>query len=162
MSELEQITDVLLRYATGIDSRNWDLFRTCFTEDCQLDYGALGIWSSREAVTCFMQLSHSGPSLHRLSNFAITIEDNRARARTYVDALVLGPGGWGGASSIGYYDDELIQTAAGWQIAKRRYTGVRMKFLGALRIIPSSLAMRLAALGTRRFNAAAMDKLQKA
>lgn len=155
MSEIEQITNVLVRYATGIDSRNWDLFRTCFTEDAQLDYGVLGTWNSREAVTRFMEVSHSGPSQHRLSNFAITIEGNQARARTYVDAIVFGPGGWGGAQTIGYYDDELVHSAEGWQIARRRFTNVRIKLLGLLSIIPPGMAMRLAALGTKRFSALA-------
>ncbi len=158
MSDIEHISNVLLRYATGIDARDWKLFQTCFTEDCQLDYGVLGSWDSSEAVTRFMEVSHSGPSQHRLSNFAITIEGNKARARTYVDAMVLGPGGWGGAQSIGYYDDELVQTAAGWKIARRRYIPVRMKLLGVLGIIPSSIAMRLAALGTKRFSAIAATK----
>ncbi len=27
------IIAVLLRYATGIDTRDWNLFRTCFSED---------------------------------------------------------------------------------------------------------------------------------
>lgn len=47
MSDIEQITAVLVRYATGIDSRDWNLFRTCFTEDCRLDYGPLGSWDNR-------------------------------------------------------------------------------------------------------------------
>ncbi|MFC4250097.1 nuclear transport factor 2 family protein [Sinimarinibacterium flocculans] len=155
MSQVEDITNVLVRYATGIDSRDWNLFRTCFTDDCQLDYGALGQWSSRDAVTRFMQMSHSGPSQHRLTNFAITVEGDQARSRTYVDAVVLGPGGWGGVNTIGYYDDELVHTAEGWQIARRRHTGVRMKFLGLLGLVPAGLAMRLAVVGARRLNAAA-------
>ena len=38
-SDHDLITDVLVRYATGIDTRNWPLFRTCFTDDVQADYG---------------------------------------------------------------------------------------------------------------------------
>lgn len=155
MSDIEQITNVLVRYATGIDSRDWNLFRTCFTEDAQLDYGPLGRWNSREAVTRFMEVSHSGPSQHRLSNFAITIEGNRARARTYVDAIVFGPGGWGGAQTIGYYDDELVYSAEGWQIVRRRFINVRIKLLGVLSVIPAGIAARLAAFGTKRFQALA-------
>lgn len=156
MSDTEQITAVLVRYATGIDSRDWALFRTCFTEDCRLDYGPLGSWDSRESVTRFMELSHSGPSLHRLSNFAITVEGGQARSRCYVDAVVYGPGGWGGARAIGYYDDVLVAGNEGWQIARRRHTGVSMRFLGVLGIIPSGIASRLAAMGSRRFNALAV------
>jgi hypothetical protein len=155
MNDRESITAVLVRYASGIDSRDWDLFRTCFTEDCVIDYGNLGRWNDREAVTRFMQRSHSGPSMHRLSNFAITLDGERARARTYVDALVFGPGGWGGARTEGYYDDELGKTPEGWRIARRRFTEVSIKFVGALGIIPSSVASRLAAYSAQRMNAAA-------
>lgn len=158
MSEIEQISNVLLRYASGIDSRDWNLFRTCFTEDAQLDYGVLGHWNSADAVTRFMEVSHSGPSQHRLSNFDITITGNQARARSYVDAIVLRPGGWGGAQTIGYYDDELVQTSAGWKIARRRYVSLRMKLLGLLSIVPPGMALRLAALGTKRFSTLAAAK----
>jgi hypothetical protein len=155
MNDLEQINDVLLRYATGIDRRDWDLFRTCFTEGSKLDYGDLGQWDNREAVTRFMIRSHSGPSMHRLNNFAISIDGDAARARTYVDALVYGPGSFGGAHSIGYYDDELTRTPEGWRIARRRYTGVRINFIGLLGlIVPGWIAARVAAFGARRLNSA--------
>lgn len=39
------ITDVLLRYATAIDTKDWELFRTCFTDDADADYGEIGQWS---------------------------------------------------------------------------------------------------------------------
>ena len=54
MTEYEdrlEIAEVLLRYATGIDRRNWSLFRTVFTDDCDLDYGEIGAWHGAEAVT---------------------------------------------------------------------------------------------------------------
>ncbi len=38
------IADVLVRYATGIDRRDWTLFRSCFTDDCVADYGDIGVW----------------------------------------------------------------------------------------------------------------------
>jgi len=150
MTDIEAITDVLVRYATGIDSRDWQLFRTCFVEDSKLDYGGLGSWGSCEAVTRFMELAHSGPSMHRLSNFAISIDGDKATARTYVDAMVYGPGGIGGAHSMGYYDDELVRTGEGWQIRRRTYTSVTLKFLGIMCIIPAGLAYRLAVLGARK------------
>jgi hypothetical protein len=33
--------------------------------------------------------------------------------------------------AIGYYDDELAQTASGWKIARRRFTMVRVAPLAA-------------------------------
>lgn len=31
-----EISQVLLRFTTGIDRRDWALFRTAFTDDCQV------------------------------------------------------------------------------------------------------------------------------
>ena len=42
MSDETQIHGLLIQYATAIDSRDWALFRACFTENCLLDYGVLG------------------------------------------------------------------------------------------------------------------------
>jgi hypothetical protein len=144
VSDRDEIVDVLVRYATGIDQRDWALFRTCFTDDCALDYGDIGTWHSADAVTQFMAKSHSGPSVHRLTNFVVTVDGDTAEARTYVDAVVLGPGGWGGAHTIGIYDDRLTRTSAGWRIASRRFTNVRLRMLGATSVVPSALASRLA------------------
>ena len=47
----QDVTDVLVRYATGIDQRDWALFRTCFTEDCVVDYGDIGLWHGVDEVT---------------------------------------------------------------------------------------------------------------
>ena len=105
-----------------------------------------------------MIAAHSGPSLHRLSNFVINIDGDRATARTYVDALVFGPGGLGGAHAIGYYDDELVRRPDGWQITRRCHTSINMKFLGLLGIVPSWMTSRLAAFASRRVNAKAQGR----
>ena len=34
-----QIAEVLIRYATGIDSKDWPLFRSCWTDEVDMDYG---------------------------------------------------------------------------------------------------------------------------
>ena len=147
MSDRRDITDVLVRYATGIDSRDWTLFRTCFTDDARFDYGGIGTWNSPEALTDYMRRSHSGPSLHRLSNFVIDVETDgeKATSRSYVDAVVMGPRGFGVVNTFGWYDDELRQTADGWRIAFRRTTLHGARLPGPLRALPPTLASRLAA-----------------
>ena len=60
----QDIVDVLLRYATGIDRRDWPLFRTVFTDDCELDYGEIGTWHGVDAVTDFMETSHAMAGPH--------------------------------------------------------------------------------------------------
>ena len=126
------ITDVLLRYATGIDTRDWDLFRTVFTADVDADYGNVGAWKGVDEITKFMTEIHEpcGHTMHRLSNIVITADGpDRATARTYVNAIVMGPDDFGGVSANGFYDDEIVRTADGWRIARRRYTEVHTALL---------------------------------
>ena len=56
----QDVADVLVRYATGIDRRDWALFRTCFTPDCEADYGDIGVWHGADAITEWMEKSHAG------------------------------------------------------------------------------------------------------
>ncbi|MCV7402778.1 nuclear transport factor 2 family protein [Mycobacterium fragae] len=128
----QDITEVLLRYATGIDRRDWALFRNVFTDDCELDYGEIGVWKGVDAVTEFMQQAHAlaGHTMHRLTNQVITLDGDEAQARTYVDALIMVGDNKSGVNGIGYYDDDLVRTDDGWRIARRRFTAVRVATVG--------------------------------
>jgi 3-phenylpropionate/cinnamic acid dioxygenase small subunit len=121
-----EVGDVLIRYATGIDRRDWDAFRSCFTDNCEADYGDIGVWHSAEAITTWMREVHEqcGYTMHRITNQAVKPSANGVVARSYVDAIVLGPENKTGAHSVGFYDDELVATDDGWKIARRRFTMV--------------------------------------
>jgi 3-phenylpropionate/cinnamic acid dioxygenase small subunit len=129
----QDISDLLVRYATGIDRRDWALFRTVFTEDCELDYGEIGSWQGVDAVAEFMEQVHApaGHTMHRLSNQVITVDGDKASARTYVDALIMVSDNSNGVNGIGFYDDEIVRTADGWRIARRRFTAVRVAAVGS-------------------------------
>ncbi|MGW0158935.1 nuclear transport factor 2 family protein [Mycobacterium sp. NPDC003323] len=126
------ITETLLRYATGIDRRDWTTFRTAFAPDCVLDYGQIGTFEGVDAVTDFMDRSHAlaGHTMHRLSNIVIELDGYRATARSYVDGLILAADNTSGVNAVGIYDDELVRTDAGWRIARRVFTAVRIVALG--------------------------------
>ena len=110
------ISDLLVRYATGIDRRDWPLFRTVFTDDCELDYGEVGTWKGVDAVTDFMEQTHAmaGRTMHRLTNQAITVDGDKQA----------------GVNALGFYDDEIVRTPEGWRIARRRFTQVRLTTFG--------------------------------
>jgi ketosteroid isomerase-like protein len=128
----DDIAAVVLCYATGIDRRDWTLFRSIFTEDCELDYGEIGAWKGAAAVTEFMQQAHAlaGHTMHRLTNQVITVDGDSAQARTYVDALIMLADNSSGVNAAGFYDDEFVRTEQGWQIARRRFTQVRVAPVG--------------------------------
>ena len=125
-----QITALLHRYATAIDTKNWQLFATCFTADAVTDYGEIGKWNSAQEITAFMADVHvpMRDTKHMLHNIVIALDGpDRATAVSYVhtvQALAADPDGW--VDAVGQYDDELVETADGWRIAKRVFTLTRM------------------------------------
>jgi len=129
------VTEVLVRYATGIDSRDWDLFRTCFTEDCDVDYGEIGHWRGVDEVTEWMTRTHDqvGPTLHRISNVSVARRAAGADARSYVHAVVTMSDGSAAVHAFGRYTDELVEAAGSWRIARRRFTIVATELHPALR-----------------------------
>ncbi len=128
-SDVQDISDVLVRYATGIDRRDWPLFRTVFTDDCELDYGEIGRWQGVDAVTEFMIAAHqmAGHTMHRITNKAVAVDGDSATARAYVDALIMAQDNSSGVNAAGYYDDEFVRTDAGWRLARRRFTAVLIR-----------------------------------
>ena len=123
----QEVSDVLVRYATAIDRRDWTLFRTCFAEDCFADYGEIGVWDGVEALTTWMSEVHDGlgHTLHRITNQTVWASgDGRVAARCYVHVIIRNPANTGGLQGYGFYDDELVQTGEGWRIARRRFTMV--------------------------------------
>jgi 3-phenylpropionate/cinnamic acid dioxygenase small subunit len=120
----DDITDVLIRYATGIDSRDWELFRTCWVDDVDADYGDIGHWTNADDITQWMKDSHEplGPTMHQLSNIALTADGDRVTSRTYIHGVIVMPDGASAVHAFGWYDDTFVLTAAGWRISHRRFT----------------------------------------
>jgi 3-phenylpropionate/cinnamic acid dioxygenase small subunit len=122
-ADKEQIAEVLIRYANGIDSKDWPLFRSCWTDEIDVDYQQLGRFTSADALTEVMTRLHEnmGPTYHRLSNFVIAVDGDRATARSYVHAvLMLQPDdstNW--VDALGHYDDIFVRTQGGWRIRER-------------------------------------------
>jgi 3-phenylpropionate/cinnamic acid dioxygenase small subunit len=125
------VADVLVRYATGIDGRDWDLLRSCFTDDVEADYGVIGVWHGADEITRWMRETHEpcGHTLHRITNVAVDGGGDEASARSYVDALVLFADDRSGTRATGWYDDELVRAGDGWRIARRCFTSVLVQLV---------------------------------
>ena len=126
MADIDQaVTEVLLRYASGIDTRDWTLLRSCFTDDCVADYGEIGAWNGADEITEWMRKTHEpcGYTLHRISNVVVTANgSDAATARSYVDAIVMMGDNKHGAHAVGFYDDEFVNRDGGWKLARRGFT----------------------------------------
>ena len=128
----QDVAELLVRYATGIDRRDWPLFRSCFTDDCHADYGYIGRWHGADALTSWMEETHAacGRTLHRITNQSVERDGAGLAARSYVDAVVMGPDNATGVRAIGHYDDRLRHGGDGWRIAARTFTMVLVQQVG--------------------------------
>lgn len=121
----QAVTDLLIRYATGIDSRDWTLLRTCFTDECEADYGDIGRWDSGDEITAWMAETHGplGPTQHRISNIVLRQDGLTLRSRCAVHAVVVLPDRSAAIHAYGFYDDE-IEIVDEPRIARRRFSQV--------------------------------------
>jgi hypothetical protein len=118
-----EIRDVIDRYAVGIDRRDWELVRHCFTPECHADYGRSGQWTAREPFVEWLQEIHRdvGPTMHRMTNHQIDVDDERATATSYFDALLqVEHREHDLLHVVGTYADALVRSDDGWKIASRR------------------------------------------
>lgn len=121
------IVDLLHRYATGLDTKDWDLLASVFTADGVADYSALGGVNEGPAAICKLcsgALGGLDASQHIITNEVIVIDGDRATARCYFQAQHVFAGAEGGDNFLvgGTYDDELVRTADGWRIQRRTLT----------------------------------------
>ena len=125
LSDRIEIGDLLARYATAIDRKDYELLDTCFVADADIDYvSSGGIAGKYPEVRAWLEkaLAIFSVTLHSLSNSEITLDGDRAEGRT----LVTNPMSMHDAEGqqtiftvYAYYEDELVRTGDGWRIARR-------------------------------------------
>lgn len=123
--DLFGIQQALHAYAGGIDMKDFDLFRSAFTDDVTASYGdQIGPFSGLDQLTAFMEVQHRDLdfSLHRITNhYLLEFDGETARMRTYVYAtLVDDDHPEGGIFDVsGIYHDDLRLELEGWRIANK-------------------------------------------
>lgn len=134
-----EIDDLLTRYATAVDTCDWDLYSTCFTEDAFIDYtSAGGIKGNYPEVRDWLAktLPMFSMTQHVVGNRVIQIDGDKATARSIFYNPMGLPDGDGGQKLFfegGYYNDQLVRTADGWRISERieesSYSTMRQKVI---------------------------------
>lgn len=126
------ILDTIYRYATGIDARDWALFRSAFADDATVDFG-FAQWSDGDSFTAFMKETHdpAGRTLHRMSNTVVTrTGTGELTARTYGDAVVLQADNVSGTIANAWYDDAFVGSENGFRIRSRTVHMISMRTIG--------------------------------
>ena len=118
VSDELEITALLNRYARAVDTKDWDLYRTVFTDDAHIDYSAEVFLGSLDEAIGFFSGDFSAlvsMSMHYITNIESAIEGDIARVR----AMFYNPTQIKGLAELstfgGYYYHELVRTPDGWR-----------------------------------------------
>lgn len=126
LREIEDRLDiqaVLHRYATALDTRDWELLRTCFDEDVIGTYDSIGVQRGYEALEalCRQALEPLAATQHLVGNVEIAVDGDEATARCYLQATHVRSqlGGDDNFVVAGTYLDRLARSSHGWRIVQR-------------------------------------------
>ncbi|MGE3510246.1 MAG: nuclear transport factor 2 family protein [Vicinamibacterales bacterium] len=130
-----EISDVQLRYARGTDSRDWELFRSCFTDEIEVDFSeGFGLPVANLKADDWVKgvaprMESFKATQHMITNQLITFDDDdHATCVAYVRATHHLPNSTGDSDQTvyGYYTNRLERTSNGWRIARLKLTSVWM------------------------------------
>jgi len=118
------ITRKLYEYALGIDTRDWDLYRSIFCDEITADFrsydGGTHATLAADDWVAGLKVQFAGldATQHVMSNPVVDIDGDTARCRMYMKAehFLQNSSGSPDFAIGGYYDDRLIRSEAGWLI----------------------------------------------
>jgi hypothetical protein len=123
------ISDTVTAYATGLDRRDWALYRSIFCDALEMEFSSVGIRAGaydadawvRSAQTLFAGFS---ATQHTSTNHVHTLRGDSASCVSSMQAehfVAPGPEIAAGAERWtigGYYVNELVRTPAGWKLRR--------------------------------------------
>jgi 3-phenylpropionate/cinnamic acid dioxygenase small subunit len=126
VNDRDEIVDVLYRYAQAVDSCDWELLRSLFTETVDLDFSAINGQPASQThrddwVTYLSALrTELIATQHFISNPRVAITGDRATCTAYVRGEhVVHAGEHQNMYTIGAsYADEFVREPAGWRMRR--------------------------------------------
>ena len=123
VSDELEIAALLNRYARAVDTKDWNLYRSVFTDDAHIDYSAeVFVGSLDGAVEFFTGLFSElvAMSMHYITNVESEVDGDTARVR----AMFYNPTRFKDVADLatfgGYYYHDLVRTADGWRSTNLR------------------------------------------
>jgi hypothetical protein len=113
-----EIHELLARYARGIDTEDWELWKSVFTDDAVVDYSRAGvICGSRDEVAAFLAEAYATIpwATHYVLNIEVDLDGDRAKVRAMFYNPMLLPGMEKESATGGYYFHDVVRTPDGWK-----------------------------------------------
>ncbi len=120
-----EIIETIYCYATGVDTKDWALYRSIFTDEVEIDFSSwdpsnLARSQKADAWVAGVRVLFSGldATQHSMTNPRVSIEGDRATCIMYMQAAHFLQNREGDAEFTigGFYTDRLVRTAQGWKL----------------------------------------------
>jgi hypothetical protein len=128
LEDRTQISEQVIKYAMGVDRRDWAMFAGCFTDPVHADFSAGGVPAetvARDELVARISFALNGftATQHISPNHVIEFDDNdpdRAVCYSYMFAQHLIKGSGNGEYYLlrGSYTNHMLRTADGWRIER--------------------------------------------
>jgi len=127
MTDEAEIARLLYRYARAVDTKDWELYRSVFTDDAYIEYPSEGaVVGNRDEVVDWFAANFGVVtwSMHYITNIESDIDGDTASVR----AMFYNPMHLSGMADMsscgGYYHHELVRTSDGWRSKSLREENV--------------------------------------
>ncbi|KUH90603.1 nuclear transport factor 2 family protein [Mycobacterium sp. IS-1556] len=121
-SDEAEIAALLYRYARAVDTKDWELYRSVFTDDAVIDYSSAGaVTGGRDEVVDWFAANFGVIpwSMHYITNIEAEIssgpDGDTAKVRAMFHNPMQLPGLPEMSSCGGYYHHDLVRTPDGWR-----------------------------------------------
>lgn len=129
LADRAAISDTVIAYATGLDRRDWALYRAIFTDDLEMDFASVGIapgaytadaWvrSAQRLFAGFVATQHTSTNhVHDVRGDEATCVSSMQAEHFIAPGPDVAPGRerW---TIGGYYVNELVRTPERWRLRR--------------------------------------------
>ena len=128
----ESITRLRYQYAESLDTRNWDLHRSIYTDEITMDFTSYSGGDGKTKMSADdwvaglkAQFSGLSATQHVMTNPQLNVYGDTADMRMYMKAehfltehVLTEQGEQREFALGGYYDDKLVNTPNGWRMSE--------------------------------------------
>jgi hypothetical protein len=119
-NDLLDLQRLLYDYAWGCDEGDWELLRSVFSEDAELDYTSTGgPAGGRDDVVAWLESTLSGIRIqHMVSNFRIDVRGDAAAGKAVFLATAILVGLDQPLTTGGYYELGFVRVNGQWKVRR--------------------------------------------
>ena len=124
LADRAEISDVVHRYATGLDSHNWTLLRSIFLDEIDMDFSSVRMKPGRMNADAWVESARVlfagfDATQHLSANHVHDIRGDEATCISYMRAehFVLNDQGENYYTMGGHYINKLVRTPDGWKLS---------------------------------------------